>query len=779
MSAPSSNSRRRVLLFGLGVLGLMALAGALGLWLGGLSVPDMPVPAGPPVPGQPAAGPFAARPAEMKYVDPAAPPLYLYADPERGGSWEIYEEEIRMAAAAGVHQHIVPVNAPWNGKEDLESVLAPLDRIVAADPKAAMLLKVNLNPPEDWLRANIDHAAKIGGQTKRYPAPASPVWLAAARAALEVLVKGVQKGPHGARIIGYELAALQDGLWQRPGYDESAASLEGFKEWLRRRYSDDTGVQQAWHNPAATIDSATIPAPPDAKDTKQVFFVQPQNAADIDFLQYTSESTADAIAALTVHLKSVAAPNTIVLATYGFTYEQLRNDSGHFGLGLIINSDIDGFAGPVSYSDRGLGGAGAVMGPVTSVLFHGKQWLLLDDTRTGVAPDPETGALARMKGLRSGDVFNVQRRNFATAIIHGLGIAWTDPESKGWLHDDEQWDEFGKMREIYAQVLAREQAQTESAPTPEPDPACARPPFTHAHSLAVVVDELSRFHVRCDEPLHALLLHQTRDAAVRSGMPTRFYLLQDVLEDRIDPASVYLFLNAFFLPEDDRVRLHEILAREKAAAIWMYAPGYINGAAAVENIGATTRMQVNAFDGPARSGSTFALPGPWVKENEPFGESAEWAPLFYIDDPETDTLGRYADSGKTSLAIKFLDEGWASVFAAEPMLTPPILREVLRILEQGLYFHDTSQNAFDAINVGRGLLAIHAQQNGERVIDMGRFYNLHDLFDARIGWPQTRSFTYSMTLGETRLLQLEPLPTAEGEDAESGPEPAQEEAGQP
>ena len=780
MSAPSSTSRSRLLVYLLCVAGLMAVAAALGLWLGALSVPDIP----------PAVSPNGANPAALPRVtatgagalrsDKAAPPLFFQADPEHGGSWDIVTAEIKMAAEAGVHQHVVPVNAPWNGKQDMESVLAPLARVLNADPKAILYLRVNLNPPEDWLRANIDHAAKIGGQTKRYPTPSSPLWIDAARNALEVLANGLARGSNKAHVAGYVLCALQDGLWQRPGYDESPAAASGFREWLRRHYDDDATLQTEWGNSSATLDGAAIPAPPDTAAAGQVFFSAPE-APNVDYLQYLSESTADAIAALTVHLKSVAGPDMVVFAPYGYTYEQLRNDSGHFGLGVIINSDINGFAGPVSYSDRGLGGVGAVMGPVTSVLFHDKQWLLVDDTRTGVAPDPDTGALARMKGLRSEDVFNVQRRNFATALIHGLGVVWSDPEGKGWLHDEEQWREFSRMREIYAQVLQREAPGPDGQVSIPDDPACQPPPLTHAAPLIVVVDELSRFRVREDERLHALLLHQARDAAVRSGMPTRFCLLQDILDDRIAPGPVYLFLNAFFLPEDDRTRIHEILRREQAAAIWMFAPGYINGGAAVENIGATTRMNVKQFEGRARSGSVFSLPGPWAKENEAFGASEEWSPLFYIDDPDVDTLAQYADSRKTSLAIRFLDEGWASVYMAEPALTPSVLREVLRILEQRLYFSESNDPLFDTAHAGRGLLAIHAQANGERAVDMGRYYNLNDLFDARIGWPRQRNFLFSMKLGETRLLALDPLPIEqqeanEGEAVGENQAPAPQEA---
>lgn len=764
MSGQPSGEKRNLALHITAVIGMLLAAALLGIWLGDLSVSDVGLP-----PGQPARGGGRVGPKGLEnaaYIDPAAPPVYFYVNAGEGPAWDVAAAEIAMAAESGLHQYIVSIDAPWSGEAGLTPVTDLLDRLVAADPQASCLLRVNLNPPEDWLRANLDHAAKIAGQTKRYPTPASTTWLAAATNALVVLAENIEKSEWKFRVAGYVLCALQDGEWKRPGYDESNASLDGFRAWLKVRYGEDGALRKAWAQEAVTLDTAAMPAPVDIEDTQHVFFDLPAMMPHVDFLEYTSKSTADAITALCVELKKASAGRAIkVFAPYGYSLELMRNSAGHLALGAIIGSDLNGFLGPVSYADRGLGGAGAVMGPVTSVLFHEKQWLLVDDTRTGVTRDPDTGVLERMKGLRSEDVFNVQRRNFATALIQGLGLIWADPEGQGWLHDDQQWEQFGQMRTAYAGILEREAAapqDPDQPPPPDEDPAAGKPPFTHSLPLAIVVDETSRFYQRCDDKLNSVILEGARNVAVRSGMATRYCLLQDILEDRIAPAPAYLFLNCFRMTPDERARLHEILGREQAAAIWLYAPGYLDeNTASADNITETVRMHVQAFEKPTQAGSTFELPGPWVQQSEPFGSAVEWGPLFYIDDPDVDILAKYAATKQPSIAVRFLEEGWTSVYVAEPGLSPPVLREILRILEQPMYLRENSANFFDAVQVGRGMLAIHANETGERSVDLGAYYDLQDLFDPQIGWPQQHTFIMPINTGETRLLQLTPNPPPE------------------
>jgi hypothetical protein len=288
------------------------------------------------------------------------------------------------------------------------------------------------------------------------------------------------------------------------------------------------------------------------------------------------------------------------------------------------------------------------------------------------------------------------------------------------------------------------------------------PPPDATESIAqtgvnIVVDEESRFFQKCDTKLNALVLNGGRDSALRSAVKTRFLLLSDVIEGSAPPAPVYLFLNAFHITAADRTKLHDRLKREKACALWLYAPGYFDETASPENIAATVGMTVKAFDKPAQTGSLFLIPGQYLAERASIGQNELLKPLFYIEDSEADVLAQYADSGKSSIAVKSQPSGWTSVFVAEPGITPALLSELLRILEQPSYIQPGENNFFDALFAGNGLLAIHANQAGKRAVNLGNFYDIQDLFDSNIGWVQKDGFLLPLRIGETRLFSLKPM----------------------
>jgi hypothetical protein len=772
-----------------GVLGISALAGLL---LGEWSVPDF-TPATPGgSPPTSASGPRGSKTEPDSYINPDAPPIFFHVGGDACGA--LAREEIALAAAAGLHQYMISVPAPWNGAAALADILSDIQCVVEADPEAAILLSVNLNVPEVWLNAHPDHRMALAGQGQPYACVASTVWLDYARESLGTLLSGIAAGTLSKRVLGYAVSALAEGRWRHEGFDTCPANLRGFQAWLRNRYVDDGALRGAWGDAQVTFETVAIPAKPDPANPLRVFLELPAQQPVIDFLHYASDSTADAIAALASDIRGKTSAQTLILAPYGFSFELLNNDAGHFSLGAILDSDVDAFISPVSYSDRGLGGCGGMMGPVNSAQYHGRQWFLLDDTRTGVARDPALGTVTRLKGIHPEDIYNVQRRNFSAALVHGLGLAWSDPEGNGWLHDQDQWSQFKEMIEIYS--MSREEAQNallpeDLPPTPEsdlppqenavPEPAAddpgnlaaedepgytpappevdfTEPPPEYATGLMVVVDEISRFYQQCDAPINELLLHQGRDAALRAGVATQFCLLQDLLDELAPPAPVYLFLNAFHLTQRDRERLHERLARDQACALWVYAPGYIDTLPAVDNISATTGIHAAAFAGPAQTGSAFALAGRWLDEGEAFGAAMEIAPLFYIDDKDIDALASYQASGHTSVAMRSLDAGWTSVFIADPSVTPKLLREMLRILEQHVYFRETTQDFLDTVHIGRGLMAVHGKGAGDRPVVLDGYYDIQDLFDPAIGWPQKDSFVLPLKTGETRLLRLTPVP---------------------
>jgi hypothetical protein len=600
---------------------------------------------------------------------------------------------------------------------------------------------------------------QINGKPQAFASVVSSVWLNDVSEALDRLMDSVQSADPNHNVTGYVIAALESGQWYHAdGYDTSGANTEGFQAWLQRRYKTDDVLAGAWGNESKTLSLISVPLKPVTGDTQQVFFELPDMQRNVDYLHFVSDSVANAIAAVMTHIKTRGGLQTQVFAPYGYSFEQLRNDAGHFSLLDIIDSDIDGFWSPVSYTDRGLGGAGGFMGPVDSATYHEKQWYILDDTRTGISRDPATGAISRIKGLRSEDVYRLQARNYAEALCHNLGLVWAETEPDGRLLDDEMWKRFGVMREKYQSVY--------SIPDPSAAPPTLSAPADYGikpseeTTMCVVVDENSRFYQQCDEPLNARLLTGVRDCALRCGVPVQFCLFRDLIEERAVHASIYVFCNQFHLTAAERDRLHGVLARKKATAIWLYAPGYIDEKADVENISATTRMDVRAFDKPAKSGSKYLLPGRWLDKDEEFGTAALWNPLFYIVDASTNVLAKYKDSGNASVAVRFLDDGWTSIYVADPSPSPGLFREILLLLEQHVYFRRTSVKQLDTAYFGPNILAIHAGDAGERLIDLENAFDVQDLLSPDIGWPKKHVFNLMLEAGETRILRLTPV--AEG-----------------
>lgn len=790
---PQKNSRYPIIFRLAGVAALLLLAAIGGMVAGRWTAPEL-IPPPPttevsaPAPAAPPAAPQIASTAS--HEEEGAPPVFFAIGAIAEGNWPMMLEQIAMARDAGVHQYILPVPFPWGGPKDLEESLHLLDALLNTDPQAMFILKLNLNPPEEWLATHPEDRMVTGGESRAYASPASKAWIEETGKVLAALVSGVELSPHHEHVLGYLLTALGEERWfNKGGFDESPANLRAFRQWLRRNYRDEAGLQSAWNDPAARLDSAVIPSRPDPAAAESFFLDLPKMQPVADYQRYASEITADAIAAFAALLRSVAEKPVNILAPYGYTFEAPNNDAGHFALGILLSSEVDGFVSPVSSMDRGVGGAGGMMGPVDSARYHGKSWMLLDDTRTGVAWDAATGKAARMKGLMIDDVVNVQRRNFAAALVHRMGIAFTDPLGEGWLHDAEIWQRIGGMREIYAQAhvgedlffgpfppletetaeLAPEEfpgvealekslavlGESEDVPEDFGEDASDRLMdgwFDRPSGLMVVVDEASRFYQQGDPRFNDILLGGARDAAARAGLPVQFCLLQDVLDDIADPMPVYLFLNAFFLPDAARDRLHARLTREKAAAIWLYAPGYVSPNANVAHVAAATGMKVGIFEGPAKTGSVFALQGRGMREGEEFGNALEIQPLFYIQDSEADVLAEYRQAARASVAMRQTDAGWTSVFCAEPNLTAELLREILGLLDQHLYL--PTGGPVDAVHADGRLIAVHARSAGDRMVALNGVLNVTDLFEPATGWVNRDGFVFSMKNGETRLFQL-------------------------
>ena len=761
----------------LALLLVFVAAAGIGLWVGWMSASNK---------GRTVAGPQVPTPkGEVRTEDVPlnleAPPLMLMASPSTPEEWNVFYGEVELAAKHGLHRYAVPVKLAWREPWSEVSLIEHLTGVLQRDPEAVFMLEVDLNPTPEWLDAHPEATVQMPGQTSRFASPFSLAWHTAATQEALYLVQAIKASPLGRRVQGCILSAMHEGSWRfEAGYDSSLASEAALEKWLVTRYGSPEKAAEAWK--VDTLPRPLTPPYPNTADGENVFFKFPEEIRYLDYLRFVSESVADTLARIAGEFREKLGDEVELLARYGYVLESESNAAGHFALGNLLNSELDGFITPVSYASRGSGSTGGPMAPIHSGRLHGKVWYLLDDTRTGVSRDALTGAISRIEGLRAEDVYTVQERNFALALTQGMGLIWADPHAQGWLHDEPQWEKFRELAELYCQTWPefrltledetpkKEEPKPEPEPKPESEPA---PPLVPSDTegaiegylkpkvdrlaLQVVVDEESRFYQRFDAGLNNALILEGRDAALMSGVPGEFVLLDDVIEERTPEASVYLMLNAFHLSIEERERLQARFTEEQASVIWLYAPGYFRDEPRTDHVSTTARITVEPFEKPERAGSRMAIDGRWIRQNETFGYRGVLAPLFYINDNDADVIALFEGSNKPSAAFKTLPEGWTSVLVTEAGMAPQLLREILHILEQHTYFQTTNGRYVDTTYFGEGLMAIHARQVGERAVDLGDYFNVTDLLDPTLGWPERDSFLIQLNHGETRLMKLEGL----------------------
>lgn len=762
----------------------ITVAGFLGYWSGGKSVPD-DLPAYQPIAGLPNRAQKPDRVDEADLATPV-PPLYFAAGTFPPDAWPLVEEEIRLAAAHGVDQVILPLRLAWEDSSNVAAAQSLLKRTLAVNPRARIFIHLHLDPDPGWADARPTEVFPRTAEEPPMASPASELWRDEAARKAAALADALQREANGFHVRGYLLAAMVDGRWRIPaGASPAPCMTKAFREWLKRRYTDNAELQTSWDRDTVTLDTVEPVATPAEVPAGTVFLDLPERQDLIDYREFLSDATADAIAAIMSAIKQ-AAPRVKVYANYGHTFDHDGEESGLLGMGRLLYGDLDGFAGSIVARDRGIGAAGGANAPHFSAALHQKEWILLDDTRTGIARDPATGQVGRLEGVRPDDVYNVQRRNFALAAVHGTGLAWTDPHGEGWLHDEPQWEVLGQMLDVYADLYAppatpantpAASSEEQSNPSPEPapgaeaaapdsfeqqvedmlTPAQVGPPNTFNTGLLVVIDESAMHALASPGLVREQIILPARDAALRSGATVRTCLLQDVLDDIAPGAQVYLFLNAFRLTEAERARLHARFQRDQACAIWCYAPGYLSPAPDTEAIAKTVGMKVTRIKAPAQSGSVFTLGGRWLPENSEIGDAQAVEPLFSIDDPDADIIATYRGGQRGSIALRVLPEGWTSVYVAEPALSPGMLREILQLIERRACFKATGREHFDAAYPGLNLIGIHAKQPGEIALSLGNVFDIQDVFEPGIGWPQKESIAFPVKTGETRLLKLTPL----------------------
>lgn len=680
---------------------------------------------------------------EIQVRGESIPPVLFFGSTDEQANLQTATSEIHRAAQAGVRLFSTLAELPCPlAPEDraYDAMDARIQAIIDACPTAYVIPRIVFVPAPGWQKQYPDEVNHYIDGTTDDPSIASDRFWSEAVESIRSMVEHIDRTTFGTRVVGYH---LERGEWFHSvdsGYDRSFANREAFRQWLRTKYKNsEVALRAAWRDSAVQFYTAEIPELPTNPAPERAFFEPRRERQWIDFLEYTSECTADRLVTLAKAVKEATQEHALVSVCYGYTYEFGHTFSGHLALGKLLSSNsIDIVSGPPSYRERQAGKSGAAPSPVDSFTVHGKLWISEDDTKTYLAPAGADADDYNPRIETREATQQVHLRAIGQSLARQTGIGWMDLWGDGWLDADGIWETLGGFQTVYKGLM-----KNRKATSPE---------------VVILVDERSLTHVQKGEAFVRRLLSDQRDAALRCGASVGFYLQTDV-SARTFPidAKLYVFLNPYRVTAEQRTAIRSRLQNGNKTVVWMYAAGVCDDRgeaddSAMEIVGISVRQQPWNSEVGSRITDT-RHPITEQLQAKTIGIRERLNPSFYVDDdaPNVTVLAEYAQTGHPSIAVRQYNS-WRSVFCGEPTLTAELLRGLCHYAGVHLY----TANADDFVYAGNGWATIHSTKDGPKSISLPSGCSLYDLVEQKVVADDLSEYRFSMRARTTRVFYVGP-----------------------
>jgi hypothetical protein len=681
-------------------------------------------------------------------------------------------DSAQRMAKTGTHIYAFGVGEEWCGPKqglqghfDFSKVEASFRQILKTDPEARLHLRIQLEKLDGWWDKVYPDECEVTTEGKKpEQSYASLIWQNEAKEFLKQYVEHIQKIGLEKKVIAYQVLAGQSGEWTKWASsgtahcgDYSKPMQRHFQNFLRKKYNNDPAIlKKAWNNPQITFESAQVPSQEQQLSTTHYDFRDPRLEQNvIDYFTCHATLCADLIHDFCKVIKDATRNRAMAGVFYGYTlnapynqdffgekessfggntgegnkYSKIQRD-GHLAFMKVLQSPyVDFVVSPVSYGFRSIGGDGLTTYLTESVRLHGKLGIVEDDIRLHDAPQSwlkEPLIYGRTRSFE--ESISIIRRDFSRALVHGQGI-WRAPVADAHLYPE--LERFNKLG-AFALQLDRK--------------PCAE--------VAVIVDEES---MRYETPKYNLNLasisNQIYQGVARMGAASDFYFLDDLIDGKLPPYKLYLFLNAYQLDQTRRNKLRAQIQRDHRTALWIYAPGYLKDAPALENMSEITgfKFAMGQLPWPVFMHLTdFTHPiTKRVPQDLFWNYTAALGPLFSIDDKEAKILGEIVFSQGScvpGLGVKTFPN-WTSIYSAMPFLPAPVLRGIARNAGVHLYNEEG-----DVIYASKDLLCVHTVSGGKRTFNLPQKTALiYDLFEEKKIGENLNRFEVNLRPGSTNL----------------------------
>ncbi len=663
----------------------------------------------------------------------AVPPMFFFGYISGGASERRVLDQVRMAASAGVHLHMMLMELVIDVKAvdtAVEEARRQIRLVTEHDPEAYVMIRLMFTPPQDWKSRYRDAISLYEDKSTGEPSFFSDEYWAEAEAVVTDLSQKMEMHDEAERLLGYHLDCREWFHEYERGYDTCKAAVECFRRWLRAKYKDDPVLLRAsWHNGTVNIDDAPIPAK--VKDTGVALFENHRERPWVDFLQFASDTVAKRLVSLSRASKKACDSRRLIAVPYGYTLDFPTAYSGHLDLAEVLStSSIDMVCAPPSYRDRLVGSGSSIPAPIDSVLLHEKLFIMEDDTKPYFAkrdtpdtynpkhPDRESTTGARLRAIGS-------------ALARQTGISWMDLWGEGWLADEEHWKHAAKAVALYRRLMECRNMNS----TPD---------------VAFIVDECSITHIRNVEKLLLPLLLQQRDVVLKSGVNFGMYLQSDLTRKAFPEAKVYVFMNALQISNEVRTAIKEKLQNDNKTLVWVYAAGiYDEDGEHKDGIREVTGLQLRQQPWNSETGSIIVSDRSPIAEHlkaKQFGVRERLNPSYYSNEQGTSVIAEYVQTGLPSVVSKDMGN-WKSIFIGERQLNLELLRNIFKLSGVSVF-----QSGSDILRVSQPFICIHATEDGSKSIVLPMKMMVYDLIEDRVLAASTTNLKLGMKKGQSHIL---------------------------
>lgn len=637
----------------------------------------------------------------------------FFINADRGGSADIYRSQINHVKNSGIHMYSVNIYINYKYRENtnpdvvFNRLAEWLRLIIEIDPQAKVMLRVAVGPAsaEDF---EGDQAATYNNATSNAVSLGSDDWFEEAAKRIKDMVKYIRNSAEFAdHVFAYH---LENWEWFDPYFtvspDVSDANSKKFREWLKNKYGTDAKLREAWGQ-EYSLAKAEVPKDLPLNSTSgDTIMIKDGDARFVDYLDYWNELTASRIEMLAKAVKEASNNESLVLAFYGYYFEQYHATTGHWDFERLLNSPyLDGFASPTSYMDRNTGKDSAVatsgyMTVADTVARAGKLWYMESDQRTFINRTEEPlddGPLPSLKTIES--IWEVHKREVGMAMIHGTTLYPMDLAGMGWYDYDEIWTNFAKLNAAYEAYGKALKKQTN-------------------FDVALVVDERAQRIVGHPASLTSGSLAQMMLSMYRTGTSFCFVGMQDVLDGKVDDCSLYVFVNPYRLSSADMDKLSKNLHKDNKTSLFLY--GF--GAASAADVKKLTGMEMKTIN--EVKDHTISL----LSQNKIAGLDTPRVftgnPLTVVTGSYTTALGKYSD-GSVGYAL-YEGKNYRTVFLGTNFASATTLRAIAK-LNGTRVFMDSE----DVLNANDTMVMFNTSTAGDKTVNFGEKTDVYDYFTGK------------------------------------------------